>query len=274
MIPKKVRLIVAIIAAVCIFVVAGLCISAGINNGATIAIVLCSAFAVIFISYFIFYLYTARGVRQLNKYANPKEAIRIGQKHLEQILQNQAAGLTRQNTLFNQRFAQYNMAVFQSADGDYINSIKTIEWLADNSADDPQFERICRTSLATLYHYSGQDNAFMPQFERVLFLAANMPAGKNRMWGRVNDLEPIKAVADIVIGQYEPAEVYFKTRFEGKGSNLYVKCSCMYELAIIYNRTNNTSEMTRCFEWLAEHGNDLYFARMARQKLLEGVTAQ
>lgn len=201
------------------------------------------------------------GLKALNRHCDPQTAIAV---HTEKLNAARAKGEKAAEMLFLN-----NLAVAYHANGETEKALELLK-SARVEANNAAIQMVHNGNMAILNWDAGnyddfwRDKAIVDNY--ISMLNHKGPAYQNIC----RQMERIAARADILNGNYEKAVAYFTQQFQSiPPYDMYAKVSNMFILAGVYYLMGDKANYRKSLEFVAENGNKLHVAKLARQRLNE-----
>lgn len=199
------------------------------------------------------------GLRALNRNCDPETAIVF---HTQKLEMARARGEKAATMLFLN-----NLAVAYHANGETEKALALLKD-ADIDANNPAIQMVHNGNMAVLNWDAGNYDEFWRckaiVDNYVALLNNKSPAYQNIC----RQMERISARADILNANYEKALAYFTGQMQNiPPFDQYAKVSNMYIIAGIYYLMDDGANYRKSLEFVAQNGNKLHVAKLAREHL-------
>lgn len=200
-----------------------------------------------------------KGLKALNRECDPVTAI---ESHTQKLAAARAKGEKAAEMLFLN-----NLAVAYHANGETERALDLLSG-ANAGQVNPAMQMVHNGNVAILNWDAGNYDEFWHKKTVVDNYVQELSNKSPAYQAICRQMERISARADILNGDYERALGYFSRQMQTiPAYDMYARVSNCYIMAGIYYLMGDTANYRKSLEFVAQNGNKLNVARLARERL-------
>ena len=167
------------------------------------------------------------------------------------------------------RLAKNNLGTGHYANGDFDKAIKVLEdiKLNERNVNDFVFNTIVHSNMCSINLQQGNIGKALKHYEAIkAYLASFTKETQNKKWLEFA-IEDLDAAFDLANGRYEKALKFYKSHSQLSSETKYGRVHANFNLAMAYEGVGDIEKQKEHYTYVAEHGNLLYIAKIAKEKL-------
>jgi len=187
---------------------------------------------------------------------------------------------TKKNSIMKKsnvlRLAKNNLATGHYANGDFDKALEVLDTitLKEKNSNDFIFNTIVHSNYCVMNLQKNNIGAALKHYEAIKEYITDSKDNANKKWLEFA-IEDLDAAFNLTHGRYEKALEFYKNHSLLTGDTKYGRVYANFNLAKTYEGVNNAEKMAEHYKYVAENGNLLYIAKIAREKLgIEEIPTQ